>query len=256
MTLYKFRNWTNEYHKAVLKKNELYLAPPSSFNDPFDCKIFAQFTNLSKEDLENYTKNLLAKSGINPSHKEYIINKISEDPAKHQKEFEIISSKNNDDFLGVLSLCKHWDNILMWSHYGDMHSGYCIGLDKSKLNAHYKFSGSGFVNYPSDKNYPKIHPIEDGNVDSFTKTVYHKSINWNYEKEYRLTKIKCPEGFTNTDRIITFPDNCIKEVIIGLKADFQVEKEIIDICKKKKITVFKAEKVPFKFEIIRKEIKY
>lgn len=35
--LYKYREWDNLYHREILENNMIYLASPSSFEDPLDC---------------------------------------------------------------------------------------------------------------------------------------------------------------------------------------------------------------------------
>src|SRR5690606_27455610 len=49
-TIYKYRNFTDNNHKNVLLKNELYLSSPNSFNDPFDCKIPPNLKLLDTEE--------------------------------------------------------------------------------------------------------------------------------------------------------------------------------------------------------------
>jgi hypothetical protein len=34
-----------------------------------------------------------------------------------------------NDSIGVLSLCEHPDNLLMWAHYGDSHRGFVLEFD-------------------------------------------------------------------------------------------------------------------------------
>jgi hypothetical protein len=251
MTLYKYRNWVEDYNKDVLRKNELFLAPPSMFNDPFDCQIFANFVNLSSEELEKYALRLIKQASLSDNEKDFIINKIAKDPLTHQRSYEEIAIKSYDKFLGVLSLSANWNNVLMWSHYAAFHTGYCIGLNKDKLSSIQNFGAEGFVDYPEDNRFPSINPIEDGNVESYEKAVYNKSIDWNYEQEYRFTKIIQPDGFKEKDRVIKFDNNCIDEVIIGMNADSNTQKEIINICADKNIPVYKAERVPFKFLITK-----
>lgn len=31
--------------------------------------------------------------------------------------------------LGILSLTRRWDNLLMWAHYGEAHQGLVVGLN-------------------------------------------------------------------------------------------------------------------------------
>jgi hypothetical protein len=46
--VYKYRDWNNPFHKNILLHNEIYLASPKDFNDPFDCRIPMNFQNMSE----------------------------------------------------------------------------------------------------------------------------------------------------------------------------------------------------------------
>lgn len=256
MILYKYRNWDDNYHKSILKDNQFYLAPPSSFNDPFDCRIFAQFVDLTQNELEEYAKKIVQGSNLPVDQEQLIINKIKNDPEAHQANFERVSTDNFDKFLGIISFSTKWDNLLMWSHYGNMHKGFCIGLDEEKLQAEFKFGASGLVNYPTNKKYPKISPLTDGDNSSFFTTVYNKSIDWIYENEYRFASIKRPNGFKKEDRIMTFSNESIKEVILGLNSSEETDNEILEICAERKIPLYKAKKKRFHFDIEKEKVRY
>jgi len=55
-TVYKYRDWNNEFHRDILRHNEIYLASPIDFNDPFDCRITHNFSLFSNDDVENYIR--------------------------------------------------------------------------------------------------------------------------------------------------------------------------------------------------------
>lgn len=46
--LYKYRNWSNDYHKNLLIKNEIFMSPPNMLNDPFDCRIYTDYIKYLK----------------------------------------------------------------------------------------------------------------------------------------------------------------------------------------------------------------
>ena len=52
--IYKYRDWKDEYHKNILLKNQIYLASPKDLNDPFDCRINANFTLLTPKEEDSY----------------------------------------------------------------------------------------------------------------------------------------------------------------------------------------------------------
>jgi hypothetical protein len=51
--------------------------------------------------------------------------------------------ENRKEHLGVISFSKRWNSILMWSHYSESHTGFCVGFDTKKLiNSEYFQNGS------------------------------------------------------------------------------------------------------------------
>lgn len=90
-------------------------------------------------------------------------------------------------------------------------------------------------------------------INSFKQT-HHKAKDWAYEEEYRLTKLYFPFPPSNAERTIKIPEECIEEVLLGLKINEKHKTEILEECRNRQIKVFQARKVPFKFEIERVEI--
>jgi hypothetical protein len=258
--VYKYRNWTNEFNKNVLLKNQLYLSSPKDFNDPFDCRISDNYYLLDNPDkINEYVngvvtrqRNAILQRGLNiESERQRLINKIS-DIANTQQEQETIHFDQQDIRLGILSLSEQWDNILMWSHYAEFHRGYCIGLYEEKLRESQFFGSGGQVFY--QKKFPELNPLDrDIHRKSFIES-HSKAEDWAYEKEYRLIKLFYPNLPSASERIITIPDNFIAEVIIGLCTPEDHKQEIIDICKKRGIKIFTTYKKPFEFKIERTEI--
>ncbi|MEZ8187544.1 DUF2971 domain-containing protein [Shewanella sp. 5S214] len=98
--------------------------------------------------------------------------------------------------VGILSLSSDPVNTLMWSHYGDNHSGICIGYCPEKLfpksesmvsdwlhKVDYKeeseITGNAFLLYAASDMWHS----NDAALSLFFKTLYTKSINWKYEAE-------------------------------------------------------------------------
>ncbi len=48
--VYKYRCWSNTFHKNLLTKNEVFLSSPSVFNDPFDCRIPKNYLLLDNDE--------------------------------------------------------------------------------------------------------------------------------------------------------------------------------------------------------------
>ena len=139
---YKYRSWSDQFHKDLLLKNELYLSSPDRFNDPFDCTIPICFALLdNKEKIHKYAGYFINKGRANQENLErtyaeefekmvyMLTHKVEDFQSLH---FKIENAKQKKHF-GIISLSKNWNNVLMWSHYSVNHSGYSVGLYDTKL---------------------------------------------------------------------------------------------------------------------------
>ena len=251
--IYKYRNWRDEFHKNLILKNEIFLSSPSSLNDPFDCRISSNYQKHinSIENKEEFIKNsisnnlkYLKENKITKEEAESILNKRLEDTLKFQIRSEVIEREFNDKHIGVTCFSEVWNSILMWSHYGDNHSGYCVGFDE-KLLRYSQIGKLKRVNYSNE--YPDLNPILK-NKNSDEIKFFLKSTEWSYEKEIRLISLY---NESNPKRLINLDNDVIKEVIIGLNTSKKDKEEIVAIAKDKEIDVWQAVKGEFEFKIDR-----
>ncbi|MCZ2479440.1 DUF2971 domain-containing protein [Aquirufa nivalisilvae] len=261
--VYKYRAW-KRFQKKTLTDFELYLASPKDFNDPFDCKIPTNYKAMNEKEKIAFADKFIFKnkSKLLAERKDLIEEKrnleffLMNNIGALQKKYEEVMFKEYDDRFGVLSLSKNWNNILMWSHYGDRHNGYCIGFHNNLLIDSKKFGYIGAVNYQKNREYPLIHPLFDpmDKVETVLKCTHYKDYDWAYEEEYRFTRYFLSNLPTQEDRLIKIDSSFIAEVIIGLRTPEAHKAKIIKICKEKGINVFQAKQVEFKFLLDRDEI--
>ena len=237
----------------MVLNNEIYYASPSLFNDPFDCKINKNFTYLdTKEKKLKYITALIINSSeklSEPDMKKLITRKMTEleDIDKYQADYEKTTNKLHDDSIGILSLSSRWNSTLMWSHYSDFHKGFCIGFN-AELLKNTMFGKYKKVQYSSE--FPDFKPsgkIEDTQLNM----PFIKNQDWKYEQEYRFMQL-FPNPFMG--RIISLDDEFIKEINLGLFMPENYRKEIITIAKEKNWNIYQINRVPFKFELSRKQI--
>lgn len=257
-TIYKYRSWENDLHKNILLKGEVYMSAPKDFNDPFDCRITTNHylidTPEKKKEyvdkgIEKYLEWLKEnKRDIEFERKQHL--ERLQDIETYQREHEKLESSQWDKYMGILSLSGRWDSILMWSHYGDFHKGFCIGFNEEKLRTSGLFGKGGRVRYSED--FPVINPLVEQNImeKSFYQT-HSKAMDWQYEEEYRLTKLYFPNTPTTNDRVISIPVEFIEEVNLGMKISEKSKKEIVEICRERNIKVYQTTKIPFKFQLTR-----
>ncbi len=168
----------------MLENNEVFLAAPASFNDPFDCAIRPiisvddgdELIELTAErfeyfgiDKEETRRRLSAFSGAEPEHIQTIC-----------RMFREIEMRNNLHGLGVLSLSEVNDHPLMWAHYANRHTGFCIEYKRTNTN---DLADAKPVSYSSD--YPAVDLFRMDLHQQSELSVFTKDIHWEYEKEWR-----------------------------------------------------------------------
>ncbi|MCA6368464.1 MAG: DUF2971 domain-containing protein [Cytophagales bacterium] len=257
--IYKYRNWTDKYHKRILTHREVYLASPKDLNDPFDCRITPNFDLLDNDDkIKDYIKVIgdrnrgkLAASGQKPEDfQEELFDRLKNNRQEEQKNWDGQTYRGQDERYGIFSLSGRWNSILMWGHYSASHSGFCVGFHEKKMADSGQFGRGGLINY--GPNFPQIHPSEDYTPErGFTET-FSKAQDWSYEQEYRLFKfLKSPKE----SRLIVVDSSFFAEIILGLNFPEGSLPEMFEISDALKIPIYKIVKVPWKFELDRVKIK-
>ena len=203
--LYKYR--TIDQTKKILDNFSFWFARPDSFNDPFDCNL-SEIENPSLDHARKHFRRLgIQENTVNKSIELYRRNPDKlVDLVKNTKEKSILSK-------GVLSLSKVFNNILMWSHYSENHTGIVIGLS---MEADLDFFISPIkINYKDS--YDPLNYL-DNPEKSTIDTLRTKSSQWEYEHEIRIYK--------NSSKLYKIKENAINEIYFGIKAS---EKNIEDI---------------------------
>ena len=146
-------------------------------------------------------------------------------------------SKMIDGLFYVVSLCNDFKNRLMWSHYADNHSGFCIEYDFSKE----KGINQNLLTLPVI--YSKVRPkfpwkafMDAKNLNTeeasaeIMLSVLTKDDVWSYENEWRiLVPVKLGE-----ENIQAPPISCI---YLGALCNEQNKATIISIANKLKVPV-------------------
>lgn len=256
MIVYKYRDWSNVSHRNLLIYNELYLASPSDFNDPFDCRIYPNFTNLNESEIEEYIERL-KKTISNEAQLEklsIIKQTLKNDPSSHQEKHNQIHFEEQNKHYGIISLSKRWNSILMWAHYANCHKGYCVGFYEEKLRNSGLFGTGGEISY--DNKYPELKPTKDyySNMANSFKETHTKACDWHYEEEYRLTKLFHPNAPQPFERIINIPNDFFAEIVLGINISDKHREEILEISRIKKIPIYITKPKSFEFKIERELI--
>ena len=246
--LYKYKA-KNAFTMKLFSDGELYFPSIGQLNDPFEGSIPYVFDQreLTSENIFLFMYKI-AKYG----HPDWTEKQINEYVSEEQKKGLLFDDKHLqqqnketvedvENLFGILSLTTNRNNFLMWSHYTESHKGICIGFDVNKVND--IVSGTlGPVIY--DDKLPIKHL--NNKVTEFIKgLLFTKSNVWEYEDEYRLTKM----GASRTS--IKIPLDAIVEVTIGCKMEQKEKDEIIRVIKDKIPTckIYEASLSKTKFEL-------
>jgi DUF2971 family protein len=225
--LYKYR--TIDKALKILNEQTLYFSSPLKFNDPFDCKIVKDYQSVAdSEELQRLLAKKIATS-----------KEVSNDKIDERFEKIISSGKLKDKNIlmqieeghlnlmqefGVFCLSNVSDNLLMWSHYAHSHEGICIGFNSKML-----IKASNPI-YVAPVKYNFIYPRIPAHVDDKVMmeiVLFAKSIDWDYEEEYRY--------ITNSQVEIKIPTEVVEEIYLGCM--ITEENELL-------IKQIKAEKFP------------
>lgn len=148
-----------------------------------------------------------------------------------------------NELIGVTCFAERPDNILMWSHYANKHTGFCVEYDFSKL----KSVEAKLMLFPViySKKRP-ILPMElfdfsdlnnvklaegDLPIPEIVEAMLTKSEIWNYEEEWRIV---CFLKNLNEQKLV---ESMASKVYLGVNIKKEDEKKICAIADKKGILV-------------------
>jgi uncharacterized short protein YbdD (DUF466 family) len=230
-TLYKYRNWDDEYQKTILTERTVYMAAPTSFEDKKDCKLLKRYDLMTEQDM--YEKYLKTSKEDHPNWTRQQHRAFARESTKHSpmKDKEFIKKQQEKNFIeydkrfGVLSLTANSSNLEMWNKYSNKGQGFCVGFDPKILFNH--LGGGGAVQYYDE--LPDILHNDEYEIERF-KQVFSKEKKWEFEQEYRTHKFY-PFPASVRDRQIEVPKEAYKEVIFGWRMKEEVQDMIIEACK-------------------------
>lgn len=218
-----------DYCLQNLRNRQFRFTAPNDFNDPYDTASFfvttqafenvpynlEAFLSLPQiwDHMKEEVKDSLRASDRKPETVERILLQQVPDELSRKVLMEVktkVLRQLADDSVGhmnqffrkmtrVSSFCEIGDSIVMWSHYGGYHKGFCLEYDSARLAL--------------DPNIPGwLHPVRY-NANLFDVTKYlqasiqyqtsggvisnnwamimacHKSPEWSYEREWRTVAL-------------------------------------------------------------------
>jgi Protein of unknown function (DUF2971) len=242
--IYKYRDWTNPYHKRLLTDRELYFSSYGKLNDPMEGQFSFRWDLLSEDEIDEkltqMTKRRFPRYNddfVRMEVEELKIRKrnIFEKPQPPPSEFQDTLNKN----YGVFSVSENATQNLMWSHYACGHTGIAIGLDLDSIIDHTNllFENESSIVIHEQMKYsmtpPGLIPKMNSEKENMIIILTSKSCDWKYEEEHRLIVMEKP------DERIVFPPNVFASIHLGLNMTEEHHEEIVAI----------AERWPTKIEV-------
>jgi len=230
--LFKYRPFDeNDRSISALVNRELWFSTGDRFNDPFDCTLNLPMVWANRESVRNFileSSNLVPKlqaSGVQTDKINEIVNSTIEDFLSNPKSFESenaeliyeIISRNLTSAL-VFCLSKTESNTLLWSHYAEYHTGFCVRFKKKNLLGSLDIYHHGDIDYTAKpfNVIEDIHNNSDG-LHAAKIICFRKSPDWKYEKEYRLvhSELSTEESLAKPFR---YSSDVVDEIYFGVKA--------------------------------------
>ncbi len=230
--LYKYRDWSNPFHKKVLQDNSLYLASPKTFEDIHDCNVPQRFP--IKSELYHFFLKKSKKDNPYKKRQEHrsfakywsVCSPLA-NPSQLKQNIEYINQEFNNN-LGVLCLTTNCHNDDMWKKYSNEYKGVCIGFDTKLLFE--CIGGGGKVQYVDI--LPTIDFVKDDFRTKHFKNIFCKEKMWEFEQEYRLHKM-WKKNATDNERNIKLPDECIVEILLGKSISQEDKDQVTKIATEK-----------------------
>jgi hypothetical protein len=236
-----------------LQQRCIWFSKRECFNDPFDCDINFSITDITEDNLSRLYNYLRDSSPNNSafdakySQNGKFINKFKEDI--------IEKTILNTDLLkvrwaeiGIACFTEENNNILMWSHYANGHQGFCLEFD-TKLYPFKSTDKKSLLKIMYSENYPPLSLTDiPDNLPSITQDQLGiKSLNWQYEKEWRM--------FSNRgNACIKYENGALSGIYFGCKINADDKKNIINILSGTQTKLYQMEKSKDQFILEPKTI--
>lgn len=239
----------------VLKTRRIRYSQPVAFNDPFEAKphyigiadealLLKAYRNRFRRDLHLMYETLEEDIRTQLSREEFLQFCDAWQP-EADEIFRMVlqneampKAKNmmHEAFgggIGVLSLSEVNDNLLMWAHYAQGHTGFVLEFDETnpffggvKLSSD-ELWGLHKVRYADDR--PETN-VSDLNMAAILMT---KGKVWEYEREWRAFR-PLNQAADKKDAqpypvyLFNLPPNCVQSVLLGARMPIERREILIE----------------------------
>jgi Protein of unknown function (DUF2971) len=217
--IYKYRTWSNDEHKRMITKREVYFCSPlkmqSDYELYFDIDMWQYFYDYAPMANIFDHEDRVHFADENFSQKKEIID------AQKDKIRHILNKETTVFCASELS-----NNEKLWSDFAYSGRGFCVGLNLREIMKNLPTSSSAQkVIYCEKPPLIKAVATDDDKIERFLTCLFSLNIKFEKEKEIRLVKINI-ESKKNI-----LPEGCFKEIILGYDISNEDKREILDSVK-------------------------
>lgn len=242
--LYKYRGFDPEgYSLANFENDQLWLSAPTDFNDPFDALLKNNIDEFidNQEDWINHKSDFtqfcincgMADSDLELAYQTY--KEVTETMEKNKDVLHAIYTFRPQSLFRVGCLCETNTSILMWSHYANSHTGFCIEYNLLNVSNDDIAKRNLYPVLYQERSDTQRDDACSGMQYYSLYSVLRKSMDWSYEKEWRIVL-----SFYSMENPGNIQLPGATAVYLGCKINDENTRIIMDIAKRKSIPIYKA----------------
>ena len=210
--LYKY-GAINEYSECLFVTPSVWFSPPSQLNDPFECRPYFTFGDDRTQNIETLKRGLRRRypaSGddhITAMATSIHLESRSRNPETWEEGLRNHFRQRLPNAVALYCLSSKPDDILMWSHYGSGHSGFCLKFEATTYTPF--FGRAQEVQYSED--LPIVDVFNTPINEQIDLVFLTKFSGWSYEEEWRIIDHDTGPGLKE------YPSELLTGVIFGTK---------------------------------------
>jgi hypothetical protein len=261
-----FKYYTADSAKLTLKNTSRKWSTPALFNDPFDNQFDLYFEEASDElaatQVDQFLANITSIENGDFKYTDDEIAYLREGAIEGMQGVHKITPETNAEIRRIMAhttvfcVSETHDNLLMWSHYTENHTGVVIKfLSLPEVDS--PIITAQPVRYTAQMprlRFAALMDFDKGGKELRETITLSKGDVWAYEKEWRI--IYALRDRTQSYEILPFAPEEVGAVYLGCKIAKDKKEEIIEIMRNKypKANIFQAEKHDREFALVFREI--
>jgi len=225
MKVYKYRGTEFlERDIRTLTENTIFASPFDKLNDPFEGMFNDQISALIS----------------------FIETTFKADGTDVREKLKVVTDYKYR--LGIYSLSKCFKNELLWAHYSNAHSGFCIEYELKGLKENYQIPPTvNELDVDYEESPQKVTPLDFDNHDLLLRKLFAtKSVEWKYEDEIRL--------IFDTSGLKDYHTSTLTGIYFGTEMKEDDRKLLIDSLTNRDVKFYEIERQKDSFKLDRKLI--